>query len=377
MTSYYKNKKLNTYLVQFIIFLLLLLSRSNASEQILIDTDSIEKGADSVYSVNQPDSINTETIDSTNISREEFRYADTYRVMLNGKTPKAKTQIEILPFSITLACWGGLFAIQHQLQLNTIWREQTDFKVYEDGIYALYADKAGHIFGTYLVSYLVQESLLLSGFSWDLSAIISTTVGLAYTTYVEILDGYGRGWGFSPSDFYADVVGAGFFIGQHYVPFLQNFTPKFMYFPARWFNSNHRVPHAAFIDDYSSHTLWMTINLYNMLPKSAKKYWPSWLDISFGYAARDLCAAGHDCPNKNAKAFYDKYGTVMVYGNPKYILALDFNLVKLLPDDGTFWNWLKQSLNYFKLPSPAVEFGNETKFYLLYPFPINIGSFRF
>ncbi len=377
MTSYYKNKKLKACLRYFILLLIVLTMTLVNSNQIMKANEYNEINEDKETEIFESDSMSINPVRQKYLSKEDFRYADTYRVLLNGKTPKISTEIETVPFAISLVCWGGLFAIQHQLQLNTIWKEQTDFKIYEDGIYALYSDKAGHIFGTYLTAYLVQESLLISGFSWELSAIISTAAGLAYTTYVEILDGFGKNWGFSPSDFYADVVGAGLFIGQYYVPFLQNFTPKFMYFPARWFNANHRIPHDAFIDDYSSHTLWLTVNLYNLLPESAKKYWLSWLDISFGYAARDLCAAGYDCPEKNAKAFYDKYGNVMVYGNPKYIIALDFNLIKLLPDDGSFWNWLKQSLNYFKLPSPAVEFGNTTKFYLLYPFPINLGSIRF
>jgi hypothetical protein len=66
-----------------------------------------------------------------------------------------------------------------------------------------------------------------------------------------------------------------------------------------------------------------------------------------------------------------------VWGNRKLIIALDYDLVKLLPDGGHFWNWLKQSLNYFKLPSPAIEIGKPIRFYLLYPFPIQIGSMKF
>ncbi len=383
MTSYYKNKKLKTFKSNFLLNLVFtFIIHITFSLQIKADDrDNLftQLDASSLDSSKQTININnSNTFDTiARISRENFLYTNDFRYTLTGKTPKINTSIDALPLSLTLASWGGLFVIQHQLQLNTIWKEQTDFKFYEDGIYALYSDKAGHFFGTYFVAYLVQESLFISGFSWDLSAIIGTAIGLAYTSYVEILDGYGKNWGFSPSDFYADVIGAGFFIGQHYIPFLQNFTPKFMYFPARWFNANHRIPHDAFIDDYSSHTLWMTANIYNILPESLKQYWLPWLDLSFGYAARDLCSVGYDCGNINAKAYYDEFGSVIVYGNPKFIVALDVNLVKLLPDGPPIWNWFKQTLNFFKLPTPAIEFGDVTRFYLIYPFPINISPFRF
>lgn len=310
------------------------------------------------------------------IDESEFFYADNKRFSLNGNLPYRDTQLEPITTSIVCGTWAGIFAFQHILQLNSIWKEQGEFRIIEDGRYALYSDKAGHIFGTYFSAYLVRETMMLSGFSWDLSAVIGTCVGLAYTTYVEVLDGYGVNWGFSPSDFYADIAGAAFFIGQHYIPFLQNFTPKFQYYPAPWFKSNHRNPHDAFIDDYSSHTLWLSVNVHNLLPKDLKSYFPSWLELSFGYAARNLCTPEFGCQGTVAKPHLDDAGNIFLYGDPKYILSLDVNLVKLLPDGCNAWNWFKQTLNMIKMPTPAIEFGSETKFYLIYPFPIELGKFR-
>ncbi len=62
----------------------------------------------------------------------------------------------------------------------------------------------------------------------------------------------------------------------------------------------------------------------------------------------------------------------------RFVIGIDYNLVELLPDGVPFWNWLKQSLNYIKLPAPAIEFSNQgTKFMILYPFTISIDSIRF
>ncbi len=308
------------------------------------DTTSIIDSVSESNEINQKNML---------ISQKDFFYADTKRFTLNGRLPNQITKIDPLSSCIVGASYILLFYVQHELQLRSIWKERGSFKIIEDGQYAFYADKAGHFFGTYFTSYLARESLLLTGLSWNDSYIIGMALGLAYTTYIEILDGFGVNWGFSPSDIYADIAGAALFIGQHYIPYLQNFTPKFMYFPANWHGEKKRQPHDGFIDDYSSHTLWLSLNIYNMLPDNWKNFIPSWLEITIGYAARNL--------------FLDSNG---YHGDPKFVIALDYNLIKLLPENGSVWNWLRQSINFIKFPSPAIEFGSKTRFYLLYPFTI-------
>ena len=118
------------------------------------------------------------------------------------------------------------------------------------------------------------------------------------------------------------------------------------------------------IDDYSSQTYWLSINMHNILPEPAKDYWPTWLELSVGYAARNLC-------HNNCDPIYSPHVLDQVYGRRKIIIALDYDMVALLPDGCNTWNVVKQYLNYFKFPSPAVEFdleGGSTKFMLLYPF---------
>ncbi len=313
--------------------------------------------------------------DTLKTKEKETFFAGSKRYTILGDNPPTETNIKPIPLAITAGAVTGVFIAQHYLQLNTIWKEQSDFHIVEDGRYALYADKAGHFFGTYFTAYLMSESLMLSGFSYETSNIIGTCIGLGYTTYVEILDGYGKNWGFCPSDFYADIAGAAFHFSQIYVPFMQNFTPKFTYIPANWHGELKRKPSDMFIDDYSSHTLWLSVNVYNLLPEEMKKYWVPWLQISFGYAARNLCNPLDqtlNCDPNRSKQIYND-----VWGNPKFIISLDYNLIELLPDGPGFWNWFKQTLNNFKLPSPAIEFGDVTKFYLLYPFSINLNNIRF
>ncbi len=305
----------------------------------------------------------------------EFTFAGHPRYTIHGDLPLENSHIKPLNLGIITGIYAGIFVVQHDAQLATIWDEMGEFHFYEDGRYALWSDKAGHFFGCYFTSYLLSESMMTAGLSWEAATVWGGIGGLAYSTYVEILDGYGTQWGFSPSDFYADIAGSALFIGQHYWPFLQNFTPKFQYIPADWHGDLKRQPHHFFIDDYSSHTLWLSVNVHNMLPAQAQKYWPRWLSLSFGYAARSLCAPGYqggECDPAKSEPIYPD-----VWGSPRYVIALDYNLVELLPDGGNFWNWLRQTLNMFKLPSPAVEFGPVTRVYLLYPFHLRMGEISF
>jgi hypothetical protein len=154
------------------------------------------------------------------------------------------------------------------------------------------------------------------------------------------------------------MFGTGFFIAQHYVPFLQNFLPRWLYVPAQWSGIAARSNGETWIDDYNSSTFWMAVNVHGLLPEPLNGYWPKWLMLSAGYGVRGIEVPGEE------PARYS-------------MLALDYNLVEILPEGPGFWGWLRQTMNHIKLPSPTVEFGPQTKFYLLYPFRISTGTIRF
>ncbi len=308
--------------------------------------------------------------DSSNIYYTNYNIADNPFYTITGNPIPETTKIKLIPTSIFVGTYGLIFYFQHYGQRETIWQQLGKFHFAEDYDYAMYIDKVGHFYGTFLTSYVLTHTLIECGFNYNWATSLGTFLGLAYSTYVEILDGFAVDWGFSPTDFYSDLAGALFFLGYSHIKFMQNFTPKFMYIPPRWHSSYSRIPSTMFIDDYSAHTFWISVKINNLLPENAKRYFPDWLELSFGYAVRNLCDNYHyTCDPKISNPI-----TNSVWGNRKFIVALDYDLVKILPDGAPFWNWLKQSLNFFKLPSPAIEFGNPTRFYLIYPFPIRIGN---
>jgi hypothetical protein len=293
---------------------------------------------------------------SVYIPLSQFTYAGDQRVTIDGSLPRNTTKIRPLPLIGLASIYLGITTALHIYQVNTFWDSTTTFRFIEDGDYALYADKFGHAWGTYINAYLASEALMGAGLSWEAATLGGAGIALAYQTYVEVMDGYGKTWGFSWSDMYANFAGLAWFLGQHYVPFLQNFTYKSNFFPPPWFGRLTRESAETFLDDYSGWTFTLAVDIHNLLPNNVKKYWPSWLNIDIGHAVRDL-----------------RYRQ----GESVYTLGLDINPVRLLPDGPNLWKWFKQGFNYVKIPAPAIEFGDVTRFRLLYPFQLQIGPIHF
>lgn len=339
------------------------LNQTNFNETVIISL------VDTLNFINDSISVNVEVINNFSndsnlyISKNEFVFANNPRYTITGELPYAKSHLKLVNTLALGAIYSGIFYAQHSIQQSDVWKEKGDFHIMEDIQYALWVDKFGHFYGGYATSYLFTEAFITAGFGWELSNILGSVMGLSYMSYIEILDGYSKGFGFSPSDYYADVAGSLFFLAQYYVPFLQNFNPKFMYVNPKWIGELDRNPHESFIDNYSAQTFWLSINFNNILKKKIT-YVPDWLELSIGYAAYSICfpPLGNCDPSKSTPLTQD------AWGNRKIIIALDYDLVKLLPDGPPFWNWIKQGLKLFKLPSPAIEFGNRTKMFMLYPF---------
>jgi hypothetical protein len=284
-------------------------------------------------------------------SLEEFKYANQQIYIIDGTLPRRSTVLRPVPAIISGTAVASMVVGLQIYQGIVYWQDRATFRIIEDGTYELWADKAGHLFSGYIASRIAKDALLTSGFSWDAAAICGPLIGLGYQFYVEVMDGYGKNWGFSPSDAMMNAVGAGYVVAQHFVPVLQNFNIKATYYPPRWFGEQSRPVASSAFDDYGAWTMWVSANVHNLLPEEARPYWPAWLNLAFGYAVRDV-----DLPTND----------------PKFIVSLDYDFEKILPDGGPVWNWFRQYLNIFKFPAPAVEFSatRSPRYYLLFPFKL-------
>ncbi len=306
------------------------------------------------------------------MNRADFLYGDSYRFTITGTLPPIKNNTSLSGYIYTGLGVSALFVGQHIAQSNTIWKRKTHFRVIEDGSYGLYVDKGGHFVSAYLSAYMLGEAMFAADMNEKTSKLVGGLLGLGYISYIEIMDGFGEDFGFSPSDWYFNAAGASFYLLQSYVPAFENVTPKFTYISAELHGDHKRVPHDFFVDDYASQTFWLSFNIHNMLPENLQKYWLPWLNISVGYAARNLKMVNPNDPNSyNDKVPNWGNRELGYYGEPRFIIALDYDLTKMIPESKYgFVNWLVQSVNHFKLPAPAVEFDiqGRARFVLLYPF---------
>jgi len=296
-----------------------------------------------------------------------FTWAGHQRYTFDGQPPLHESSINPYTLSAAGSIYLGIMVGLHFYQKATIWNERALFRVIEDGSYARGVDKLGHIYGAYIMSYYSGELLQGAGVDHRSAMLYGALMGIAYQSYVEFEDGVGKNWGFSPSDFAFNIIGTSYFLLQQSVPLLQCISPKWIYVPAYWYGEAERSEGRTFIDDYSSSTFFLSAKLHPLLPESLRKVVPRWVALGIGYGVRGL-------------------GGDNDHSDRRIVLSLDVDLVELLPNFepllgkpvGSVLNWLAQSFNYFKLPTPAVEWSEHSspRVYLFYPLKLQLGGLR-
>lgn len=327
-------------------------SVSSAAAHAVLDTVVTDSGNSAVAG---PDS-------SLFVPADQFMYADNRRVTFLGGRPLIESDVKAVPLIGMGLGYAAIFTALHINQQNAWWKDQTGgWHVTEDLEYAKFLDKFGHFYTAYAMSTLPADMLMESGMAQTPARWIGAGLGLLYNTYVEVEDGYASHWGFSPSDEIANFCGSAFSLLQYYFPVLENFTPRWSYVPAQWTQDATITDRpATFIDDYNSTTFWLAINVNNLLPGGAKPYWPDWLMVSVGYGIRNYAVTNPDGTHPEV--------------TKRYMVGLDYDWVKILPDaDFGFLNYVRQWLNYVRLPGPTLEFTSTgVEFRFLYPFMITV-----
>ncbi len=230
---------------------------------------------------------------------------------------------------------------------NTWWSsESSSFHIVNDWEYALWLDKFGHAYGTTLISHFFSSGFQAANVNDELSTWLGAVGGFGMQLYVEVQDGYGPNWGFSPGDAVSDFVGASYFVARYYYPYLNNFQLRVSYFPSEAF-LNGKKPDNNISDDYDGQKMWLAFRMKNLLPENLSKYWPSFLMISAGYGVKGI---GENATTEGLK--------------PSYYLALDLDASEI-PLHGEFWEFLKNTLNYFHFPMPGIKVSEDGISFLL------------
>ncbi len=290
--------------------------------------------------------------DFPRLTEEEYEYAGGPRYTVTGDLPYRETHVKALPLGIMTGAVAGMVAGIHIYQQNAWWSNNREpFHFTTDWHYAAQADKIGHMFSGYFTSYIGYEALVASGFKKETAGWLAPSLALGFMTYVEIEDGYGN-WGFDPTDQAANAIGTGLFAAQQFVPWLENIRMKWSYWPTNSLNQGTKEGHTTIvIDDYNGQAVWYSFKMGNILPESIG--WPKWLRLAFGYGTYNV-------------NIWNDEGELLEPGR-RLFFALDYDLVEIIPDAGSFGNWLVQTIDFLHLPSPALQITPDVRFYLLYP----------
>jgi len=228
----------------------------------------------------------------------------------------------------------GAWIVGHGV-LNDVWwkGEEVPFHVNTttDYSYALGADKVGHMVFSYAVTTVYGDLFRWCGMDSVTAIWSGAGVAMAYQTYVEVRDGFSEGYGFSWGDMAANTIGSSLPVIKHYVPALRPFDLQISFFPSEAFKNGE---YNALIDDYTSTTHWLAMNVYDVLPHPWQEWYPPWLGVALGHTVENIDGKGG--------------------GNHAWYLSLDWNLSRLkgLP---VWLSSVLRVLHLYHLPAPAVK----------------------
>lgn len=232
-------------------------------------------------------------------------------------------------------------------QRDAWWKDmRTNFHFMNDWDYALWIDKVGHFYDGILIQHGTSAAFEAANFDIEESMIYGTIGSFLFLTYVEIEDGFGGGWGFSPGDQIANTLGALFPLAQFYYPYLKNFLFRFSYYPDKLHTEGfiQGQQHIIF-DDYEGQKFWLSFRMKEILPANFAKYWPPLLTLSLGTGVKNL----------------DGHGD----GRRDFYLALDLDFEEI-PLHGRGWQFVKNTLNFLHFPMPGIRVNKDgTTFFAL------------
>lgn len=239
-------------------------------------------------------------------------------------------------------------------------------------------DKAGHVFSSYNQTYLSYKGLRWAGLSKNKSILYGPLCGTLFQSTIEIMDGFSTNWGFSWSDFTANLIGAGAFAWQQQKWDEQKIRIKFSVFHQSY---GHTISqNGQFIDlakrsdelfgksylekmlkDYNAQTIWLSFNIKSLFPQ---KSIPKWINLSIGYGAENLFGGF-------SNQWMDEGSLVQLVERDKryhqFYISLDTDLSKI-NTNSPFLRTVLDVMNIIKTPFSAIEINTlgEVKFLLLH-----------
>ena len=276
---------------------------------------------------------------------------------------------------------GGSYALG-SVGLYFAWYKDypsQNFHFFDDKAEWHQVDKAGHIFSAY-----GQADLCYRGFKWtgvteDQAILYGSLSAALFQSTIEVMDGFSADWGFSISDFSANMIGISSFAIQQKIWQEQKVRFKFSTFPKNY--NDYIAPDGQIyfleqrardlfgssllessLKDYNAQTIWMSVNVPSFFKNSQ---WPKWLNVSLGYGAQNMFGGFSNEWVMNDQAISLESTDIKRYR--QFFISLDADLSKI-QTSSKFLRTLLDILNTIKLPFSAVEINTTggIKFHLIH-----------
>ncbi len=231
--------------------------------------------------------------------------------------------------------------------LNQLWYAdyaRSNFKTIDDSSEWLQMDKLGHVFSSYQLGSFGASTLNWAGVRKKDQLLYGATIGFAFLTAVEVMDGFSEEWGFSWTDMAANAAGTGLYIGQELLWEEQRILLKYSF---------HRTQFAQqrpdklgnglaeeFLKDYNGQTYWLSANIKSFLKTESI---PNWLNLAFGYGADGMLTGDPNDP------LYLNQNRIR-----QYYLSLDVDLSRIKTNSHLL-KTIFSVFNVIKIPFPTIE----------------------
>lgn len=259
----------------------------------------------------------------------------------------------------TLLITGTALYSTSMIGLYNLWYKQypqTSFHFINDIDHWRLMDKMGHFFSTYNIGRFSYASYRWTGLSEKKAIWYSALSSISYLTFLEIMDGFSAGWGFSFGDVIANTAGTALFISQQLIWNEQRIVIKYSFHQTIFPNYRPELlgknfTHQLF-DDYNGITIWTSINIKSFLQTNS--HFPKWLNIALGYGAEGLLY-GNNLLNYTGPPLpvFDR--------TSQFYLAPDIDLTKI-HTHSKFVHIILNILSFIKIPLPTFEINTQGKF---------------
>ena len=237
------------------------------------------------------------------------------------------------------------------LGLNQLWYAdypRSNFHFINDNNEWLQMDKVGHMYSAYHLGRFGAEMMNWSGASQKNQLVYGATLGFAFLTAVEVLDGFSSEWGASSGDIIANATGTALYVSQELLWREQRITPKFSFHTTHYANlrpeSLGSSLNEQLLKDYNGQTYWLSVNLHSFAKETKI---PKWLNVAFGYGADGMLTGNLQNDNVNSIQNPERFR--------QFYLSLDVNLAKI-DTKSHFLKTVFSIFNTIKIPAPTLEY---------------------